>query len=594
METKSGRELGGSGLALLTLAALLGACAREAPRREAPRRAALDATPSAGDAGEVVLRGRVFLPFGEGAAGAALSVLDAGGAELALGASDGDGRFELPVEARGPLELVVRAAGFPVVRRQLLLADPTDELIVNLPGALAYVRLVVGGDVSLAGRLAEVWDEQDGAEPRLIASALTDADGRCALGGLPAGRELTLRLPGSTGRPHRFTPKEDGVVELMTVWGERGAARITGLLLDDEGAPVPGYEVWLRHGEPGEEPRRFGFLDASSRVLPVPGATCVTDAQGRFAFEGVGPGTHWIGPAATRWSPGGAATSLGMSEQQWRLYGWRLAGVEPSGPFLVPEPVVVDVRGREAPAEVVLRVRRLRLVRGRLEAAFPLPVGLDVTLKGYDTSFSSDVDHDGSFLLGPVTLGSYRLQVRGQGGCEYLGEYDVEVGQGDVVVPLRTSLLAVVRTSGVGLVELDVRSLRTDVPGRAALEHRVQGDRPCIRGLEPGVHTLVAECGGRWASARDVDLRDLGRTARALFDFVPAARVRVSNGGDRDARAALVLDGLEVASELVPAGESRVLAGPAGPLDVHLRGAGADASRAVVVRSGEELELSLP
>lgn len=250
---------------------------------------------------EATLAGRVELEDGaapgEPVTVVAVAVLEPEGRERTVRvAVAADGRFTLPVAAGTWSVRLALEAETLVAREACVLAPGAREARL-----VAERRALLSGSVRLGAgqRLLPSESLADGQlgwrAPALRVTApgtrrvsyqgergfaLLAADGTFVLPQLPAGLELELELDAPFGdllaRVAPLAPGERRAVELVLTRGARDGQpwrRVTGQVLDEQGAPAEDAEVWLRPALPGRGGR------ASPRAL------CAAD--GRFALDGV-------------------------------------------------------------------------------------------------------------------------------------------------------------------------------------------------------------------------------------------------------------------------------------------------------------------
>ncbi len=114
-------------------------------------------------------------------------------------------------------------------------------------------------------------------------AAVTDEDGRFRASGLPPARyEVWLFPPAGFVPPARRSISVVAGQEARASYRLLGAARLAGLVEDEEGWPVPGAIILARRAREGVVPSGDGDapLDVETR----------TDREGRFALEHVAPG----------------------------------------------------------------------------------------------------------------------------------------------------------------------------------------------------------------------------------------------------------------------------------------------------------------
>jgi len=201
--------------------------------------------------------------------------------------TDANGRFELTGLPQGPYQLAASHPDyFPastevIVRPGRVLEGV--EMVLSKTGATVMViaRDAAGGGV--AGRTVRLTGT--------LHAGLTDASGRWQVTDLPPGR-YQLVLEPQVGSP------PSAVVRSADIALRRGETRtvvfeidegisVTGRV-DRAGAPVPDVKVIVSQTRPSEPLQD----DAATHVLTQ--AAEPTDAQGRFAFEGLAPGDYQL------------------------------------------------------------------------------------------------------------------------------------------------------------------------------------------------------------------------------------------------------------------------------------------------------------
>jgi hypothetical protein len=248
--------------------------------------------------GSFTLEGRVVGPTGAG-------VPDQGGVLR----REGRPRLDVAAEADGSGRLEGRAAGTArlgldprrVPEAWLAPFEPPgpDGIEVTVPAEGPVVlELVLSGVVSGVVRYADGSSAADLAV-RLVCTdaplapdvvARTDARGRYELRGAHAVRydllvDHRLDYTGALALPPPVSihPDEGGMLLLDPIVIGGGQGIVTGLVLDGSGAPRPGLTVLCY---------RPGADGAASRLEPI--ASGVTDAEGRYRFEGIREGRVFV------------------------------------------------------------------------------------------------------------------------------------------------------------------------------------------------------------------------------------------------------------------------------------------------------------
>ena len=109
-----------------------------------------------------------------------------------------------------------------------------------------------------------------------VRSATTDADGRFEVRGLVPGTRYSIDVNGGGALPGERVVSVAGARDVRIV-ATRGLT-IGGVLEDENGKPLPACRILLEPHEAGSDPK-WGL----------------TDEHGRFAIEGLAPGTWHIG-----------------------------------------------------------------------------------------------------------------------------------------------------------------------------------------------------------------------------------------------------------------------------------------------------------
>ena len=307
--------------------------------------------------------------------------------------------------------------------------------------------------------------------------------------------------------------------------------KLTGTLCDQHGRALQGLELELRECPTAGDRACWGDalagLSASESLATVAGG-----ADGSFAFVDVPEG-------------GWALFVRGSHEVPQAVYFFRIAA---------------DQRARHLP---LVLARGLRL-RGRVLGPGGEPVtGAQLVAAGLDASFhqrarSSD---DGTFTLGPLLEGRYRLEAN---GAEHHGTATGVVFAGEEVeVQLEPGgVLDVCIRDEVGL-PVTVQLLLQGATTRTAAGSRIRLAR-----LTPGLHELLARTtDGRMAVQRL--LVEPGVAPVPMYVVVRPAcelQLRLAGSEPRSWRARWN-DTVVAEGTLDPGGETRVLL-PPGPVSV--------------------------
>ncbi len=216
------------------------------------------------------------LRSGDAALGNAVANLgyDAGNDLWTLGTTDASGRFEMhDLPARPGLVLVATHEGY--------VAGASDSLALDASSEPPAIEIHLGHGATILGRYLDA--NGQGAEGEVYAYATqyegvftsgpreaTDADGSFRLEDVPPG---TVRLSawGSAGSLQLLVEKlQPGETREGVVLQVAAGVRVSGVVVDPDGAPVPGRNLTLTpSGDPNGGANR----------------SATTDAQGRFTFE---------------------------------------------------------------------------------------------------------------------------------------------------------------------------------------------------------------------------------------------------------------------------------------------------------------------
>ncbi|MFQ5750057.1 MAG: collagen binding domain-containing protein, partial [Planctomycetota bacterium] len=343
--------------------------------------------------------------------------------------SSREGTFDLPARSTEEPHIQVRAAGFApgfVVLKEAP-SSPAEPFLVRLRPSAALFGRVLGPRATQAGTEIEasapLWaiTQPKGAsswtfEEVLSWRAETDAQGNYRLSGLPSGIPLTLVVTVRGLPPFRDpVPRRlEAGQESRADWNLQSLATLHGRVLDRKDHPVAGLPV-LATQEGGEPGKGFLlFLDHLPNEEVVRGTT---GPDGTFLLKNLFPGRWTLAVDARSKLP----PSLG--------------DVSPAAARVVIPPGSPDV-----PA--VLRTVRGLFLSGSVEEPSGDPADrilvLAEGLEGQD-SFSTRTDSKGSFRLGPLLPGFYRLKGFVLGGHPSFGDSDpvqAKAGREDVVLKL--------------------------------------------------------------------------------------------------------------------------------------------------------------
>jgi hypothetical protein len=349
--------------------------------------------------------------------------------------------------------------------------------------------------------------------------------------------------------------------------------RLSGTVRDDAGNVVPELTLWLLRSEHGLR------LYISPYVGDERVGTAKSDAQGRFAFEKLSPGSWRVTPEPKARVPGGDVATDGIA----------------------PVATLVEISAGEATHEVDLVVHRGLTIRGSVLDPDGQPVaGAGVEGHAANTYVGANTKEDGSFVLGPLPPGSFML-TGGSFGSGFASSERVraEVGARDVVLRLRRGGKLAGRVvdaqSGAGVVAQISVSLPADPLSVIYMPTSKPDGSFELSGLLPGAYALCATAtDGRVGSLRGVELAAGGDLHDLVIQLAPGARLRVRyDGALAFCSARVVLDGVVFATDGIEKGTSKTFSAPAGSVKVvcRLGGNGKELVRALTLVAGEEQEL---
>lgn len=214
-----------------------------------------------------------------------------------LARSDAAGRFRIgPLDPSLRHQLTFRRSGYATAERELSVSrGQQPELRVTLEsGATARGTVVDGSGNPVAGAKLELKRiPEPGPRGRRVfapgeappAESASDRDGRFAFTGLAAGRyQLTATATGFAAAtlPGVEVPAAARMVEIGEVALEAGVA-VAGQVTDEQGAPLPGAEVFVLDAREAQVPMLAWVLGQKE-------ATAVTAADGFFLLPDRRPG----------------------------------------------------------------------------------------------------------------------------------------------------------------------------------------------------------------------------------------------------------------------------------------------------------------
>ena len=496
--------------------------------------------------------------------------------------SQEDGSFVLDRVPRGQVRFVARP--YQVVRPQTfeVVRPEHDDVTIEVDplGVIAGKVLRRGLPVA-AARIVLRGPSSAELEP-----VLTGVDGRFEARGLGPGE---WKVIGSSERDGAFSPAQEVHLEP----GQRAevtidlayAAAISGVVVDQDGAPVPAVSVEFRHSGRDD----LGFA--------------TTAADGSFRATTMMGGAKYLTTIRRRWN----------SRERLRPAS--------GGEF----PPITLADGASEVTGVVLAVRLDRLsIAGRVvdESGAPVPdarVAAEMMSPGVPTRFgrwfhqaSTVTDVDGRFSIGELSAGAYALQARSSAGAESVLD-GVAAGRDNVAIVLSSpgsiegTLAGFRETPRVFALRQSPRGSGFDVRGA------VSGTTFIMRTATPGTYLVSARTGTEAASARVEVLA--GKTSRLTLTTTGSGTV---TGRVRDFRSGAPVEGMTcVPWPMVGIGKSSGAVGdgvrtgpdgrfeltsvPAGDIAIFCHGGGSYADalytngvRLVSMAPAQRLEIEVP
>jgi hypothetical protein len=302
--------------------------------------------------------------------------------------TDDRGRFRIEGLASGLHEVVARLRGFSRAARSSVPVGSRVDLYL-FPGATLTGVVRDGQGEPVPGALVRAEGEIRGF-----------GGGGSAL--VAAGRDGRFELTGLSGGPYRVVARHPDFSPawLPGVMVERGAEAQVDVVLH-RGAAVSGR---LLAGEDRPVPGRVGVQETDDRPVPQgldDSLRTEAGADGRFRLV-LPPGSHTLAVVAPGYAPRSVDTDVGT------------AGAPIDLGDIAVEPGLV-IRGR------VRDKAGLPIVESQVWGAMPRMMG-----GGGSGPSEARGEADGTFLLGGLTAGLYRVSVRARGYAEQVKQ--VEAG----------------------------------------------------------------------------------------------------------------------------------------------------------------------
>ncbi len=493
--------------------------------------------------------------------------------------SQADGSFVLDRVARGPVHFVVRP--YDVVSPKAFVVDRPahDGVVIEVDRLGVITGTVVRHDEPVAGALIEL----RGVSAFELGPIRSGVDGRFEARGLRPGKWLVFAGHdgiGAFGRAAEEIELEAGGTTDVTVELTYGAA-ISGVVVDQDGAPVPAVTVVYQHTARDD----IGF-----------GATS-TDGRFRAAMM-EGGGTY---RATVRPGPYARASLRPASGSEF--------------------PLVALADGEAEVTGVVLAIRLDRLtIAGRVVDEDGAPVAdarvtAEQTQAGVEPRFgrwlqqaTAITDGDGGFSIGDLSSGTYALDVRattGTGGI--VG--GIAAGRRDVAIVLPSA--GSIEGTLTGFAQMPtVIAVREDSRAPdAPLLGTVTGNTFTVASLSPGTYAVSAYSSSEAASARVTVVA--GTAARVALTGGGSGSVR---GRVRDFRTGAAVQGfmctahgrvgdmrtsgaIGIGARSDRDGAFELASAPAGDIAISCWGAGStysDGQRLLTVGPGQRLDVDVP
>ena len=335
--------------------------------------------------GEPVPRAKVMV----GAEYAGYTLLDDGSTGLSappcLGFTDEDGAFHATSLLPGKTRVAVRAPAHVPLEEEIEVT-PESAAIVDLVlrrGATLSGHVLGSDGLPITGAQVVIGDFRD----FLSIKVFSGDRGSYRLTGLPPGDvEVYSQRPGRGKASTRITVEEPGQ---SLFWDPvlTQDLEIRGSVVDENGAPLEGFVLLIE-----EETRGTGRRKATHRKL-------TTDSSGGF-FQGE------------------------LSDLSYRITVHEAEGSLPCGSLEAVRPGAgeAEIRVEQQALSSAYLLGRVLDAQGRIYPG--AKVICFSTLGGYRVSFAA---RDGTYRVGPVPGGRYRIEVQAPGHASVAcGEHDVE------------------------------------------------------------------------------------------------------------------------------------------------------------------------
>lgn len=383
----------------------------------------------------------------------------------------------------------------------------------------------------------------------------SDDDGICRFTDLPPAAPLTLEIRQGAKIVHREP------VQLIFEAGEQrelerrlgAGTTVRGRLLDQENTPVGRTEVWLTQDAQNDRlgRERIYFTDSDSRRVSQKART---DSEGHFLFEGVDPGTWWIGPQCKS--------------------NYEAPRAKDVAPIAVP----LEVLEYQAHHDIELHSPRGLSIRGRIltpDGGTPERVNLsnDSELGGANVHVEGN-----EFIVGPLADVPHRLRARA-----YRSEFapserqEALAGDHEVEVFLRAGAKLAGSFVDARTGEACGAAITISCPENGHLSMGLRDEQDfTLYGLLPGAYDLIARTEhGLIGWIRDLQIDASSQYEGLVVRLDEGSKLRISYEGATDYVQYRVLhEGVLVAADGLRSGTSALKVVPIGALDVRISRAG--------------------
>jgi hypothetical protein len=332
---------------------------------------------------------------------------------------------------------------------QALATEPTKAGEKTSPTSSVSGRVVTAADASplKAARIVLIPERRQSTSGPQAYSAMSDADGRFNIKGVPAGRyQFLASHTGYVDQQYQSSGGEKGVVLALTPGQEvkdvlfrmSRAAVITGVVTDDDGEPMENIQVVALHQPSEDEIDENPWLQ--HREL-TSAAAAQTDDRGHYRLFGLKAGEYFI-RAVDQFAP---PRMVIMPSYEWEVrssIGTQYAPVYYPGVTQRSQAQAVAVEpGDEVQADFILLRTKTVEISGKVIGIDGKPAtNLSVFLiETPPSEFSSNQDASsdakGEFKLRGVPPGNYMLMANESStgdGIDYHAQEKIEVGEDNV------------------------------------------------------------------------------------------------------------------------------------------------------------------